>query len=167
MNRTLTFAPGETSKTITVLVNGDRLPETNEYFLVNLSSPSNALIVDAVGIGNIRDDEPRISINDVTKVEGNSGMTLFVFIVRLSTAYDVPVSVNFATADGTAKTGEDYTAAWGTLTFAPGETTKTITITVKGDKKKEASETVFVDLSAAANALITRSRGTGTILNDD
>ena len=56
----------------------------------------------------------------------------------------------------------------GTLTFNPGETTKTITIEVKGDSKKEANESFFVDLSGlSGNALFTKSRGTGTILNDD
>ena len=67
---TLTFAPGETSKTITVLVNGDRLAEPNETFVVNLSSATNATIADGQGVGTIVDDEPRISISDVTQAEG-------------------------------------------------------------------------------------------------
>src|SRR5262249_12530458 len=76
---TLTFNPGVTSQTITVLVNGDRLPEPNETFFVNLSSPTNATIADGQGIGTIIDDEPRISISDVTKKEGNGKKTtLFV-----------------------------------------------------------------------------------------
>ena len=86
---TLTFAPGETSKTITVLVNGDRLGEPNETFFVNLSSPTNATIADGQGVGTIVDDEPRISISDVTKAEGKKGQTtLFTFTVTLSAAYD-------------------------------------------------------------------------------
>src|SRR5439155_63365 len=137
---TLTFAPGETSKTITVLVNGDRLAETNETFVVNLSSPTNGLIVDGQGVGTILDNEPRISISDVSKAEGKKGQTtLFTFTVTLSTAYDQAVTMSFRTVDGTAKTSDqDYVAKTGTLTFAPGETTKTITIEVKGDSKKEA-----------------------------
>jgi hypothetical protein len=91
-----------------------------------------------------------------------------VFTVTLSAAYDVPVTVDFATADGTARTGNsDYVGTTGTLTFAPGQTTKTVTVIVKGDKKKESNETFFVNLSGATNALMLDSQGVGTILNDD
>ncbi len=167
---TLTFAPGETSKTITVLVNGDRVPEPNETFVVNLSRPTNATIADGQGVSTILDDEPRISISDVTKAEGKKNQTtLFTFTVTLSAAYDQPVTVSYQTVNGTATTGDsDYVAKTGTLTFAPGETTKTITIEVKGDSKKEADETFYVDLfGLSSNALFTKKRGTGTILNDD
>ncbi len=167
---TLTFAPGETSKTITVLVNGDRLPEPNETFVVNLSGATNATIADGQGVGTILDDEPRISVGDVSKSEGKKGQTtLFTFTVTLSAAYDQPVTVSFRTADGTAKTSDnDYVAKTGTLTFNPGETTKTITIAVNGDSRKEADEYFYLDLfGLSTNALFTKSRGTGTILNDD
>jgi hypothetical protein len=71
--------------------------------------------------------------------------------------------------DGAATTGDsDYVARTGTLTFAPSETTKTITIEVKGDNKKEANETFYLDLFGnSSNSLFTKSRGLGTILNDD
>jgi hypothetical protein len=163
---TLTFAPGETSKTVTVLVNGDRVGEPNETFLVNLSGATGGVVAAGQGVGTIVDDEPRISIGDVARTEGNSGTTLFVFTVTLSAASDVPVNVNFATANGTAK-AEDYNAVSGTLTFAPGETTKTISIVVKGDRKRESNETFFVNLSSAVGAFILDNRGVGTILNDD
>ena len=151
----------------------DRLGEPNETFFVNLSAApngmaTNASIADGQGLGTILDDEPRISINDVTRVEGRSGIAYFVFTVSLSAAYDAPVTVNFATADGTATTKDnDYVATSGTLTFAPGETTKTITIQVKGDNKKETNETFFLNVSAALNAVLADSQGLGTILNDD
>jgi hypothetical protein len=167
---TLTFAPGETSKTITVLVNGDRLAEPNEQFVVNLSSPTNATILDGLGVGTIVDDEPRISISDVTKSEGRKGKTtLFTFTVTLSAAYDQAVTMSFQTVNATATTSSgDYIAKTGTLTFAPGETTKTITIEVKGDSKKEGNETFYLDLFGnSANSLFTKNRGLGTILNDD
>jgi hypothetical protein len=167
---TLTFAPGETSKTITVPVVGDRLPEPNETFAVHLSSPTNATIADGQGDGTIVDDEPRISIGDVTKREGKRNQTTqFTFTVTLSVPYDQPVTVSFQTVNGTATTSDgDYVAKAGTLTFAPGETTKTITIEVKGDSKKEASETFYLDLfGSSSNALFTYTRGIGTILNDD
>jgi hypothetical protein len=171
---TLTFAPGQTSKTITVLVNGDRLPEPNETFVVKLSSPTNATIAEGQGVGTILDDEPRISISDVTKYEGTANgnakkTTQFTFTVTLSAAYDQPVTMAYRTVDGTATTSDnDYVAQTGTLTFKPGETSKTITIVVNGDNKKEANEAFYLDLfGLSSNALFTRNRGLGTILNDD
>jgi hypothetical protein len=167
---TLTFAPGETSKTIWVLVIGDRRAEANEAFVVTLSGETNAILAAIQGAVNIIDDEPRVSISDVTKAEGKKGnITLFTFTASLSTAYDQPVTMSFRTVNGTAKTSDnDYVAKTGTITFAPGETTKTITITVKGDSKREADETFYLDLfGLGSNALLTKNRGTGTILNDD
>ena len=76
--------------------------------------------------------------------------------------------MSFRTVDGTATTGSDYITKTGTLTFAPGETTKTITIEVKGDSKKEANETFYLDLfDSSSNSWFTKNRGLGTILNDD
>lgn len=166
---TLTFAPGETTKSITVPVIGDRRGEPNETFVVILSSPTNATISDGQGVGKIMDDEPRVSISDVTKAEGkNNQTTLFVFTVTLSAAYDQAVTVSYQTVNGAAKSGEDYVAQSGTLTFAPGETSKTITIVVKGDNKREANESFYLDLfGLSSNALFTKYRGIGTILNDD
>jgi hypothetical protein len=167
---TLAFAPGQTSKTISVLVNGDRLPELNETFVVNLSSPTHSTIADGQAIGTIVDDEPRISFGDVTRYEGKKNQTtLFSFTVTLSAAYDQPVTLSYRTTDGTAKASDqDYVARTGTLTFAPGETTKIITIEVKGDNKKEADETFYLDLFGLSNnSLFTRSRGVGAVLNDD
>ena len=86
-----------------------------------------------------------------------------------SDLYDRAVTVSFKPVDGTAKTSDDdYTANSGTLTFAPGETTKTVTIEVKGDSKREANETFYLDLFGLGNnAAFTSNRGVGTILNDD
>lgn len=161
------FAAGETSKAVTVAVKGDRVAELNETFALNLFSPTNLRIADAQGIATIVDDEPRISINDVSGSEGNAGNTMFTFTVQLSTAYDQAVTVNYATANGTATSGSDYLAKSGSVTFLPGQTIKTITVTVKGDKQSEANETFFMNLSGMSNASITDSQGLGTILNDD
>jgi hypothetical protein len=166
----VSFAPGEVFQTITVRVNADRAGEPNETFVVNLSSPTNATIADGQGVGTIFDDEPRISISDVTMAEGRKGQTtLFTFKVTLSAAYDQPVTMSFRTVNGTATTSNgDYVAKSGTLTFAPGETTKTITISVKGDNKRESNEYFYLDLfGLSTNALFTKNRGIGTILNDD
>jgi hypothetical protein len=170
---TATIAAGALTTTVTINVNGDEKVEANETFLVTLSSASGAYIPDyGQATGTIRNDDvvPRISISDVTKAEGRKGKTtLFTFTVTLSAAYDQAVTMSYRTVNGTATTGDsDYVAKTGTLTFAPGETTKTITIEVKGDSKKEANEVFYLDLfGLSSNALFTKNRGIGTILNDD
>jgi hypothetical protein len=97
---TLTFARNEMSKSVLVPVYGDRLAELDETFFVSLSGAKGASIARAVVTVTILDDEPRISINDVSVLEGNAGTTPFTFTVSLSAAYDVPVAVNFATQEG-------------------------------------------------------------------
>jgi hypothetical protein len=164
---TLTFAPGETNKTITVDVIGDRLPEANETFCVNLSGATNAAIADGHAVGTIVDDEPRIRISDVTMKEGNSGTTAFAFTVSLSAAYDVPVTVAYATADSTATAGSDYQAASGTLTIPAGQTSGTISVLLNGDRLPEPNETLFVNLSSPMNAVITDGQGVGSIVDDE
>jgi hypothetical protein len=165
---TLTFAAGQTAKTVTVAVKGDRVGEGDEYFYVSLTGATGAAIA-SWGSAMIQDDEPRLSINSVSVTEGNSGTKLMTFTVTLSAAYDQTVIVNYATHDGTATVANnDYAATSGTLTFAPGQTTKTFTVVVKGDKKKEADESFYVLLSGAStNAYIDNTYGWGTILNDD
>ena len=105
----------------------------------------------------------------MSKAEGkNRSSTSFTFTVSLSAAYDQPVTVSYRTASGTATAGSDYTSRSGTIAFAPGETTKTITVEIKGDNKRESNETFYLDLfGLSSNALFTKSRGIGTILNDD
>jgi Calx-beta domain-containing protein/VCBS repeat protein len=167
---TLTFAPGETEKTLTVFVNGDRVVEAQESYFVNLSGATNAYILDSQGVGTILDDEPRVSISDVSKKEGDGRKTTrFVFTVTLSAAYDQPVTMSFRTMNATATTSDrDYLAKSGSLTFNPGETTKTITIKVKDDSKREADETFYLDLfGLSSNAQFTKNRGVGMIWNDD
>src|SRR5262245_4679664 len=93
-----------------------------------------------------------ITISDVTLAEGHSGKTAFVFSVSLSEASSKEVSVKYATANGSAKTGDgDFVGKSGTLKFAPGETTKTVTVLVNGDTKVESDEQIFVNLSRARN----------------
>ncbi len=168
---TLTFAPGESHKTIDVLINGDTNVEPDETFFVNLSNASGATIVDGQGIGTIINDDvalPTLSISDVTKTEGKNKTTSFTFTVTLSAPSTETVTVSYATANGTALDSDnDYYAKSGTLTFNPGETTRTITITVRGDRKAELDETFFVNLFSASGATIEDAQGIGTILNDD
>jgi chitinase len=167
---TLKFAPGEIRKTIAVAVYGDRLVEPNEAFSVVLSGAVRATIADDRSLVTIIDDEPRISISGAAAAEGNAGTTLFNFTVGLSAASDGPVTVNYATADGAGATADsDYLATSGTLTFAPGETTRTIAITVLGDTTAEGDEGFYVILSgASANASMSNGQSAyGSIQDDD
>lgn len=111
--------------------------------------------------------KPGVSIADAQVTEGNSGTTTLSFPVSLDKASTQPVSVGYATADGTATAGSDYVAASGKVTFAPGQTTKTIDVTVNGDTAVEPDETMTVSLSGPKNATIKKGTATGTITNDD
>src|SRR5437016_1181433 len=167
---TVTFAPGVTSQPVTVSVNGDTKFEPNETFFVNLSNPVNATISDNQGAGTIVNDDgqPTISISDVSQNEGNVGPTVFTFTVSLSSASFQTITVNYATADGTATVADgDYVAASGTVTFLPGVTSQPVAVTVNGDTKFEPNETFFVNLSNPVNATISDNQGVGTIVNDD
>jgi hypothetical protein len=93
--------------------------------------------------------------------------TPLTFTVSLSAASTQPVTVQYATANGTAAAGSDYVAAAGTLTFAPGETRKTVVVTVVRDTAAEANETLSLTLSGPTNAALARAFATGTILDDD
>lgn len=111
---------------------------------------------------------PSISIGDVSVIEGNSGTIDAIFPVTLSAASTSTITVNYATADGTATIADsDYIQTSGTLTFAPGEISKTITVAVIGDTAYEPDETFSVRLSNPANATLARAEGIGTIVNDD
>ncbi len=171
LSGTLTFTPGETTKTIVVLVNGDAAFESDETFFVNLTNPAGVTIADGQGAGTIVNDDlalPSLSVSDVSKKEGNSGTTSFSFVVTLSAPSNVPVTVQYETANGTASTANnDYTAKSGTLTFQPGQTSKTVTVSVRGDRTREADETFFLNLLSSQGATIGDGQGLGTILNDD
>jgi hypothetical protein len=112
--------------------------------------------------------ETYISIYDASVLEGDSGTTPAEFTVALSPAQDAPVTVDFATADGTATAPADYASATGTLTFAPGETSQPLTVLVNGDTELEPNETFFVNLSnPSGNAAIGDGEGLGFIIDQD
>lgn len=171
---TLSFAPGETVRTITVDVISDTLHEADETFSVVLANASaNARIVAGSATGTILNDDaapvpttPQLRIDSVSGLE-NAGW--FRFTVTLSEPVSSRVTVRFGTANGTAKAGRsgDYTATSGTLTFNPGETSKTVSVAIRNDSLVEPDETFFVNLSRASGATIAVGRGVGTILDDD
>ena len=164
---------------MTVQVRQDDLQEADEHFQVQLSNATNATIagnvIGNVGIGTILDDDVhtlRIS-EGVTQAEGTSatGFTPFDFLVTLSgTPATTPVTVNVSTADYSGTTaGVDYQALTNQLvTFAPGETSKTVTVQVRQDLLQESDEQFFVNLTQGNNnATITDGFAVGTITDDD
>jgi hypothetical protein len=166
---TATFNPGATTFTVNVTINGDGVFELDETFQLNLSAPVNATIADTQAIGSITNDDalPAFSIADVTVVEGNSGSANANVTVTASAPSAQTMTVNFATANATATAGSDYTAATGTLTFAPGVLSQTIPIAIAGDTTSESTETFSVNLSAPVNATVLDGQGVVTISNDD
>ncbi|MYH46478.1 MAG: hypothetical protein F4127_07535, partial [Gammaproteobacteria bacterium] len=176
---TLTFAPNQTSQTVAVTVNGDGAIEPDETVILRLSSPDGLRFAGAAetldGTGVIDNDEtaPELSVDSPSVTEGDQGSATLTFTVTLSAASTQAVTVDWADTDtGTAASGADYAdPAGGTLTFAPGETSKTIAVTVNGDDLYELGETVILRLSNLAGALFTGQTETldaaGAIDNDD
>ncbi len=165
---TATFAANTTSTTISIPVTGDTVVEPNESFVVNLSSPVGATIADSQATVTIlNDDQPSISIADLSLNEGNVGTTNAVVTLSLSATKATAVTVNFATASGSATAGSDYTTASGTATFAANTTSTTISIPVTGDTTAEPNESFVVNLSSPVGATIADSQATVTIVNDD
>ena len=111
--------------------------------------------------------QPSLSIGNATVTEGNSGTTNAAFTITLSSASSQTVTVDYVTGDGTATSPSDYDAQAGTLTFAPGVTSRTINVAVKGDTVPEPNETFLVTLLNPVNATIATAQGTGTINDDD
>jgi predicted extracellular nuclease len=171
---TVSFADGETSRTITLNISGDTAYEPNETFTVALSNPTGGVtITDGSGTGTITNDDaapvPLVSVADASVVELDSGNNEMVFTVTLSFAPTTQVTVDFTTADGTAHSGplEDYTATSGQVVFNIGETSKEIHVPVFGDTAFEPDETFTVTLSSPSGAIIDDGVATGTIINND
>ncbi len=168
-NGTITFAPGETSKTITIAVTGDSIDEDNETLTVTLSSPSGATIADGTATGTITDDDTAgtIQFSNATFTATENGGTITITVTRTGgTAANA--TVNFATANGTATAGSDYTNASGTITFLAGETSKTISITLLNDTAKESAENFTVTLSSPGGGATLGAQSTATVtINDD
>ena len=169
----LTFAPGESSQTITVMVYGDDIYEEDETVDIRLGNPQHATLVTDVASGTILNDDaqPVLSISGMDVAEGAEGtMSELVFTVtKTGSVSQVATTVDYADAGtGTAGSDDDYTAIPpGTLTFAADETEQTITVTVLGDDIYEEDETVDIVLSNPTHGTIETDTASGTITNDD
>ena len=161
----LTIPAGSVSAELEVPILDDRFHEADETFVVELSNVKNAVLKKARGIGTILDDDelPVLSIGDAGAEEKTQKMS---FRVTLSSQSADDVSVAFATEDGTASAGSDYTAKNGTLIIPAGQTSAAIEIAITMDEAtKEGDETFFVLLSNPTNAELEKDRGAGTIQN--
>jgi surface adhesion protein len=162
-----TFAAGATSVLVRSAITNDTLDEPNESFSLTATTTAGATTnASATGNATITDDDPTptLAINDVSVNEGAGTMT---FTVTLSTASGQQVTVNYGTSNGSATAGSDYTAASGTLTFSPGVTSQTITVSILNDTTTESTETFNVNLSGATNATIADNLGVGSIVDND
>jgi hypothetical protein len=167
---TLTFSPGQTSKLVPVTIVDDALAEDDETFALGLSNATGGIaIADPSGTGMIQNDDPdpTVSVADASVLEGDLGSTTLTFPVTLSGPSGHEIDVDYATSDGTATAGSDYTATNGTLVFAAGETTTQVQVAVSGDFQDEPSEALTVTLAAPFNADLGTATATGTITNDD
>ncbi len=168
---TLTFAPGQTAQNVTLSVVGETTVEAHESFFLNISNLSGGgTITDGQGVITILNDDgaPTLSVADQSTVEGNTPPPAdALHAVTLSVVQTSAVTVDFATADGTATAGTDYGTATGTLTFAPGSVLQNVTVSITPETAVEPDETYFVNLSNPVGATILDGQGAGTIVNDD
>lgn len=167
---TLTFAPGQTVKTVAVPVRGDAVDEADRSFRVRLRDPSACTIGRGTATVTIQDDDPppTVSIEDRSVAEGAAGSNMTATLaVTLSARSAKTITVGYATADGTATTPADYSATSGTLTFAPGQTEMSVAVTVRGDGDVEGDEAFSVTVSNPSNATLARASAIVTIVDDD
>jgi ELWxxDGT repeat protein len=169
---TLTFAAGETSKTITVEVAAESAVEANEGFKVTISAPTGATLGTATATGTILNDDTALAITPLSaaKAEGRTGPKPFTFTVTRTGRIAGSSTALWAVAGTGANPTDpdDFSGPTsGTVSFSPGQSSRTITINVRGDLLQERDETFRVSLSAPTGAVLTTSAATGTILNDD
>lgn len=161
----ITFPPGVTERMVDVAVLGDTVQEPSESFRFTLSAPSHATIEDGQALALIEDDDlpAPIGVSPTTALESQ----VCAFFVRLQAANGAPVTVDYATADGTATAGIDYQPRSGTLTFAPGTTAESVVVLLVQDTLDEGGESFTLGLSNPQNGTIGASPATCWIGDDD
>lgn len=168
---TVVIPAGADGTEVQVAVLGDTVGEDDEVLLLSLTSISdNSWLRTDSAIGEIDDDEPRVSIQPAAATEGDAGATPLSFTVALSEAAPAGVTIDFATTDGTAIAGSDYTAAAGTVAIPAGATSGNILVQARGDQLTEGDESFTLVLSGVSpNARLSplRSQALGTIVDDD
>jgi hypothetical protein len=162
---TLTIAPGQQSVKIPVTIIGDSTPELTENFSMALSAPENAVLLTPQGVGSILNDDAiasTLAINDLSMKRGLDGSKTMLFTVSLSAASTSTVTVTAKTIDITAIAGIDYQATSRVLTFAPGQLTQKLAVTIYGTSTLSADKLFYVNLSGGS-VDITRATGAGIL----
>ena len=166
---TLTFAAGQTQQTVTVMVNSEPIGAQVKTFDVNLSNavPSSVMFTSDVGFGTILAPStlPTVSISSASVVASSVSATDATFFVTLSAPSAQTASITYATADGTATAGNDYLATSGTLTFTPGQTTQSVSVTVNPQPQYALTRTFSVQLSNPVGISSAGAPAAGTITN--
>lgn len=169
-SKQLTFAPGQTSKTISVTVRGDTSYERPEFFCVRLTDVTdNARFSERLALGTITDNDkrPRVSINDVRIKEGQTGRRKVTFTVSLSGTSHKKVTVRYTTEDFTAVESDDYLYESGSVKFQKGATRKRVSVWVLGDRQRERTESFVVNLHDPTHSALGDARGVARILDND
>jgi Ca2+-binding RTX toxin-like protein/Tol biopolymer transport system component len=163
---TLTFAPGETTKSISVPVKPDLIDEPDESFTLVFTNPTNALTSGDPAVGTLLDDDlpPQLSVDDVTAPEANGVAS---FTVSLTGATAKTISLEYASDNGSAKEPDDYIDVDDTIPIEPGETETTITVPVVNDTTDELDETLYLSLVDVTNATVADGEGVATITDND
>ncbi len=165
----VTFDPGQLQATVSVPLNPDALDEDDETFTLELSGAQGLGIADPSGTATITDDDssPGVTIDDVVVPEGDEGTSPATFTVSLDAPSGRIITVAYTTQVGSATSPGDYAGSQGELSFAPGQTERTIQVPVNGDVLFEGDESFTLVLSAPTHATLIDAQGTATITDDD
>jgi Calx-beta domain/Domain of unknown function DUF11 len=170
---TLTFAPGQKTKSVSVPLLADRKPEANETLTLTLSNVNGGAFTPPVTLvkpdatATILDNDPKVNLGNARVRERSKGMTNANFTIKLSHASPDAVTVRFATANGSARARSDYKPVTKTITFLPGQRKQTVSVAIKGDRRNEPNERFRAKLSNVQGGLLGDAKGIGTILDND
>lgn len=165
----ISIPAGQTKGQITIATKTDNMFEADEYFIVNLVNVPGIALGDREAWAWIvnNDPLPTMTPENLTIMEGTGGATTAYVVVRLSNPVQDGASVNYTTKSSSARAGSDFLSATGTLYFQPGETVKTIPITILSDSTKEGTEEFFVAFSSATKAKLITTQIRVRLQNDD
>ncbi len=165
---TLTFLPGgATTQLVTIQIFGDIDNEVSETFVVRLSDVVGGQIPDPEMVVTILNDDVSASVADASAIERHTGTSSMVFSVSVEGFRSAPITLEYATIDGTANGGVDYVPVHGTLTFPVGTNTASVTVPVIGDILNEGNETFGLALFDLGAVKLAKGVGVGTIIDDD
>jgi len=161
------FSAGQQKAVLSTLIKGDAVPEPDETATLSFSSAYASLARTTALLTILNDDWPRVTVTNVSVLEGNSGRTNAAFRITLSTKAPFPVEILFRTIPGTASANLDFIPREGWVRFEANEDVKTVFVPVIGDLAYELAETAAFVLLDKTNAELASAQGILTIRNDD